>query len=169
MTATIGETIVLDANDMTAALKMANERISWADKHGADTHVYTGLNRLANDFEAAAGEIAFCKLFDTTPDYLNSYDGTDNGDCELDGFRIDVKTANNTRCLSPRLLCAASKQIKNKSDFFALMWGLWPKYQFRGFIRASDLFNPSRIVELGYGPSYAAEHWELKEFYAVRQ
>ena len=65
----------------------------------------TGNNRRSDmsdfevDLQGFAGELAFCKLANVFPDFTvhnrSAAKGQDNGDCILDGLRIDVKTAKN--------------------------------------------------------------------------
>ena len=108
------------------------------------------------DIHGAHGEIAFCKLF-------NVYPATDTlswsyYDCVLYGYKIDVKA---TKGKNNRLIAPISKAEKRLPDYYALMIGEYPHFEFKGFIKSEDLINESHIKDLGYGDTYVAERHEL--------
>lgn len=111
------------------------------------------------DLEGLAGEFTFCKLHNVFIDLLLDRI-EDNGDAILNGKVIDVKTTIYEKGL---LACPVHKYERSIKviDYFALMIGMFPDYEFKGFAKARDLLQDSRITDLGYGPVYAMRQDEL--------
>lgn len=116
------------------------------------------------DLHSFGAELAFAKLFNVYPDLsicLRSVKtGSDHGDAVLDGKRVDVKQ---TKYVKGRLLAIPDKKA-SVVDAYALVVGEFPKYTFRGFMRATDLIADKRLGDLGRGPAYLAEQHELVEW-----
>lgn len=117
------------------------------------------------DIMGFAGELAFCKLFNIMPDFsidpINN--DMDEGDCVLAGMRVDVKQ---TKYGGGKLLAAKWKG-GNPVELYALMTGTMPTFIFRGFMWADELLRPERLVNLGYGDTYAGKQYELLEFETI--
>ena len=110
------------------------------------------------DLEGYAGEFAFCKIFNTFPCFARSR-LDHQGDTMLGEYRIDVKT---TSHVNGHLIRFIGKH--DSVDYFALMVGSFPCYEFKGFMGASDLLQPRRVMDFGYGKNaYAARQDELVE------
>jgi hypothetical protein len=112
------------------------------------------------DLDGFGGEFAFCKLFNLYPDLevkVTSQE-TDSGDCILNGKRIDIKT---TKYKTGKLICALWKN--DEIDYYALMVGEFPRYEFKGFAKASDVKKEENIINLGRGKLYAMEQKFLVE------
>lgn len=117
------------------------------------------------DFEGICAEVAFCKLYNLYPDlsiHTRNID-TDEGDVKLNGLSIDIKT---TKYKNGKLLAAPWKKITG--DLFALMVGTAPTYVFKGFMKQNDLLIPSRLGNLGHGPTYIAYQNELKDIKEIQ-
>jgi len=114
------------------------------------------------DQNGFGGELAFCKLFNTYPDFSIAPRTAlyDTGDTWLHGHPIDIKT---TEYATGRLLAVPWKTPPTADCLllFALMTGTLPTFTFRGFFAARDLLVPSRLGSLGHGPTYIAEQSEL--------
>ena len=91
------------------------------------------------DLQGFAGELAFCKLMNRFPDFTSdprsAAKGQDQGDCVVDGFRVDVKTLAADK---PMLWIKARK--RGCADLFALMVGSYPEYDFKGFVHHDVVF-----------------------------
>ena len=115
--------------------------------------------------DAIGAEIAFARMAgvdpDETTDPRSSEMGTDFGDCVVDGLVIDVK---HTRRLGGMLIAVSWKK-RGSADFYALMVGSFPNYEYRGVMDADSFLVRPRLRELraGGGLVYAAEQRELSE------
>jgi hypothetical protein len=118
------------------------------------------------DLEGIASELAFCRLFNLYPDLtiFTRTSAQDAGDVTLpDGRTVDVKS---TKYKNGKLLAVLWKSAK--VDLYALMVGTFPEYTFKGFMSSSELLQPSKVKNLGYGDTYAAEQEELVELSDVK-
>lgn len=119
----------------------------------------------STDREGFGAEMAFCKLFNVYPDFSieprSSND--DKGDAILPietRGSVDVKS---TKYRTGRLITPTWKK-KGNVDYYALMIGEFPSYEFRGFMGAEKLMQEDRVRDMGYGKnSYVAEQDELQE------
>ena len=111
--------------------------------------------------EGFAGEMAFCKLFNLYPHLDTEPVTVDDGDCNLFGLRIDVKTTNVPH---GQLLATRGKKVES-TDAFALLTGEKRKYTYRGLMASRELLREIRLRQMTTkGPySYAASQDELKE------
>lgn len=114
------------------------------------------------DLEGISAEMAFCKLMNLYPDLSisprSSQAETDKGDVTLkNGKTVDVKT---TKYSNGKLLAPLWK--KQTGDYFVLMVGSFPEYNFKGFIEQEKVLSPNKVINLGYGPTYHATQSELK-------
>ncbi len=117
-----------------------------------------GQSDYLTDLDGFGGEFAFCKLFNIYPDLevkVTSQD-SDRGDCLLNNLKIDVKT---TKYKTGKLICALWKN--NEVDYYALMVGEFPQYEFKGFAKSSEVKKEENIVNLGWGNLYAVGQEKL--------
>lgn len=112
------------------------------------------------EINGIGAEVAFCKLLNIYPDMSihtrSASNGTDTGDAVLpNGFRVDIKT---TKYKSGKLLVLPWQ--KGNVDFYVLMIGEFPNYEFKGAI-------PSCLVtkkgDMGYGESFVVTQNELTD------
>jgi len=107
------------------------------------------------ELDGIGGELTFCKLYGLYPDFSiytrSAVDGTDTFDACLNGVWVDVKT---TQCPTGRLLVAVWKRDGPLPDYYALMIGAFPTYEFKGFARSSDLDKVGRLGNRGRGPTW---------------
>jgi len=121
------------------------------------------------DYLGFSGEFAFCKIFNLMPDFTthvkSSKDGTDLGDCVLNGMKIDVKTTSNSfGCL--RVL---KWKKPNSVDVYALMTRESDfVYTFRGFVSSKEVFKQDRLNSSTYPNCYVVEQYELLELEEVK-
>lgn len=154
--------VTLGAVEQELAISIARHRHESNAANGIKTKKVASRDDYAIHLEGAGGEVAFALTWNIFPGTAikacsSSKNGTDDGDCILFGFKIDVKTAK-----SGRLLAFAQKQL-NVVDFYALMIGTFPTYEFRGFMAEAELLRPERIQRLRQDlpPTFVAEQSEL--------
>jgi hypothetical protein len=108
-----------------------------------------GGDDLQINLEGTAGEFAFCKLKNVYPDM--SIEQPMPFDCFLNEFGfIDVKT---TKKLDGMLLVGKWKS-KSIPQYYALMVGKMPYFEFKGYFPGAEVFKPENIVDLGHGQTY---------------
>jgi hypothetical protein len=111
------------------------------------------------DLEGIGGEIAFCRAYNLYPD--TNLDSRPHFDAVLsNGTTVDVKT---TKYLNGKLIAIRGK-VSKPPDAYALVVGTFPNYRIAGLMRASELLQDSRLINLGYGLTFAAEQSELESF-----
>jgi len=99
--------------------------------------------------EGTGGEFAFCKIQNIYPDM--SVESPMPFDCTINGKGfIDIKT---TRKLDGMLLVGLWKS-RSVPNYYALMVGEMPIYEFKGFFPGHEVFKPENIVDLGHGDTY---------------
>lgn len=109
------------------------------------------------DLLGVGGEIAFARLFNVYPD-LTIGARAGGADCTIGPYRLDVKT---THYAAGRLLAHTNKSLL-AADVYALLEADFPRYRFCGFARAGDLLHPSRLMDLGHGPTYGMPQVDLR-------
>ena len=115
-----------------------------------------GGDDLAINTEGTGGEFAFCKLQNIYPDMY--IDHPIPYDCYINGHGyIDVKT---TKMSSGMLLIGLWK-YRSIPDYYALMTGEFPTYEFRGFYPGAEVFKKENIVNLGHGETYGIPQSKL--------
>lgn len=172
----IGASIILNAQEIALVSEVGRERnrdnrfSCVQDQLLADTS--ESVNK---DICGVLGEYAFTRLFGLPFDFLTSVrsveNGTDDGDCDLDGLRVDVHT-NAARYLPATqryLLRPFKKAFCCKIDVFALMLDENPKFVFKGFMLKTDLVQERRLVDFGRGASYCARQDELLTLEEVKE
>ena len=116
----------------------------------------TGNNRRSDmsdfevDLQGFAGELAFCRLANVFPDLTvhnrSAAKGQDNGDCVLNGQRIDVKTSKK----ADAALWVPLRKL-GTADAYALMAGTFPTFKLVGMasvdlVKACKVWNDSHVV-----------------------
>ena len=151
--------ITLTEHEQKIAQFLAKERYNVNRQNNVHDAKKGGQSNEFVDLEGIAGEIAFCKLFNLYPDLeiKVTTQETDDGDCILNGHKVDVKT---TSYETGRLICATWKN--DDVDVYALMVGTFPTYTFRGMTNASYLKQDAHITDLGRGKVYALDQSKLK-------
>ena len=115
--------------------------------------------------EGFCGELAFCKIFGTKPDFTTDprKSRDDDGDTVYNSKNIDVKT---TKVFGGSL--QAPKWTDSNVDAYALMHGSFKEHNagfvFKGFMTKKEFIRPERLGTLGHGLTYLADYLELKEF-----
>ena len=133
------EITLTDAEQYVARV-IANLRTT--NNRKANTHNCNNSDRpdIELDLEGFAGELAFCRLFNVFPDFTSdnrsALKGQDNGDCVLQGKRIDVKTTNSTLGYA-----RVNERKRGCADVFAFMHGKFPNFRFIGFVAHDVIFS----------------------------
>lgn len=108
------------------------------------------------DQQGFGGELAFCKAMNVCPDFTiqcrSAARGEDNGDCVVQGLRIDVKTSKKA---TSALWVKASK--KGCADAYALVTGTFPTFTVVGMASAEMVFEKGRKV----GDSFVVNQEDL--------
>jgi len=156
----IGTTITLESGEQAICKKIARLRHSNAREHGIYNKKIGKQSNEMTDLEGFGGELAFCKGFNTFPDFTIWVRGTetDVGDTVLsNGMSVDVKTT-----VYPAGMLTAALWKNETVDLFALMVGTFPAYVFKGFFEREKLMRKDKIGDLGHGPLFMVEQSELK-------
>ena len=119
------------------------------------------------DLQGFAGELAFCRLANVFPDLTvhnrSAAKGQDNGDCILNGLRIDVKTSKR-----PDSGLWVGKRKIGTADAYALMVGTFPTFKLIGLANTEDvikgrLHNDSWVLPQDKLVSLAA--WQVDRYF----
>jgi len=157
----IGEQITLTKEEREIAKLIAERRIEAGNASGFYRGKMSDLDDLKMNYEGMMGEIAFCKLFNSYPDFevkaRRSKD--DQGDCVYKGNKVDVKS---TKYHRGKLLVTIWNH--GNCDLFCLFTGEDGEYTFKGFCKKEDMLRKERIIDLGYGKTYAMNQNQLKEY-----
>jgi len=103
------------------------------------------------DLQGFGGELAFCRLANVFPDLTvhnrSAFKGDDQGDCVLNGQRIDVKTSKKAEAA----LWVPVRKI-GTADAYALMVGTFPTFRLVGMadvetVKACKVWNDSHVVD----------------------
>jgi len=128
------------------------------DKERKDMKVGDG-DDLQINIEGLAGEFAFCKLKNIYPDM--SIECPLPFDCKIDKGFIDVKT---THYSNGMLLVPKWKSNYPIPSYFALMIGIMPTYEFKGYFPGAEMFKPENIVNKGYKDTYGISQDRLIKY-----
>jgi len=102
------------------------------------------------DLQGFGGELAFCRLANVFPDLTvhnrSASKGEDQGDCILNGQRIDVKTSKKAEAA----LWVPVRKI-GTADAYALMTGTFPTFKLVGMadvetVKNGKVWNDSHVV-----------------------
>tara|TARA_Y100000310_G_C20561210_1_gene753154 strand:+ start:260 stop:775 length:516 start_codon:yes stop_codon:yes gene_type:complete len=133
----------------------------------------TGLNRQSGtpdakkcdrdgfeiDLDGVGGEMAFAKLKNLCPD-LGALPRSGGHDfLTKNGRTLDVKT---TSVKHGNLLVGENK-ANAPSDFYVLMTGKFPTYEYVGWASSKQVFKAENLVDLGYGKVYRVWRKDLRK------
>lgn len=149
--------ITLDNHEQYIVKSIAEERQRNNIERGSRNFKVGNGDDLQISIEGTGGEFAFCKLHNIYPDMTINHPIP--FDCYIKGHGfVDVKT---TKKLDGMLLVGVWKS-RAVPDYYALMVGEFPTYEFKGFFPGNDLFNDGNLVDKGHGPTYGIPQGRLK-------
>jgi len=124
---------------------------------GSRSYKMGGGDDLLINLEGTGGEFAFCKLKNIYPDM--SIDHPIPYDCYINGVGfIDVKTTKKPN----GMLLVGTWKYRAVPNYYALMVGEFPNYEFKGYFPGAEVFMPQNIVNLGHGDTYGISQDRLK-------
>ncbi len=148
--------MILNETEGMIIKMMAQSRIAHNRKHNYKDTLYLDKDPTLAEINYLGAEFAFCKQFNIYPD-LDHLQPKEY-DCIFNGYTVDVK---HTERPHGRLIVKNKKWTKIP-DYFVLMIGTFPEYQYAGNFKGSELLRASRLdIELPY-PAFAAEQKELR-------
>lgn len=157
--------ITLTEYEQAIAKFSAQKRSENNRKHGVKNNNFTKYSDLEVDLQGFGAEMAFCKLFNSFPDFTIGVRSAkeDRGDCAVEGLRIDVKSNRNA---NGDLFVGINKHPTVYA--YALMTGLFPQFTFRGFMLASEIMAKHRVAKMPGGLCFKAEQRELATWQDMR-
>lgn len=117
------------------------------------------------DLQGFGGELAFCRLANVFPDLTvhnrSASKGEDQGDCILNGQRIDVKTAE-----KPYSALWVPLRKIGTADAYALMTGKFPTFRLVGMadvetVKGCKVINNAHVVDQDKLLNLASWQFEL--------
>jgi hypothetical protein len=124
---------------------------------GSRSYKMGGGDDLLINLEGTGGEFAFCKLKNIYPDM--TIDHPIPYDCYINGVGfIDVKTTKKPN----GMLLIGTWKYRAIPEYYALMVGEFPNYEFKGYFRGSEVFKPENLVNLAHGDTYGISQDRLK-------
>ncbi len=160
----IGTEIILNPIEMGVAKFIAKHRDEMNRKNGLKSANISVQSDLEIHINGCGAEFAFCKLFNTYPDFdvYSRKTEDDQGDAILFGKKVDVKT---TKLENGNLIAPQWKNNSKEIELYALMIGELPIYIFKGFMTKKEFIKEGRIRPLRNDePTYFAGVNELVEF-----
>jgi hypothetical protein len=149
--------ITLDSYEIKIVTEIAMDRQKNNIDRGSRSFKMGGGDDLLINIEGTGGEFAFCKLKNIYPDM--TIDHPIPFDCYINGHGyIDVKTTKKTN----GMLLVGVWKSRSIPDYYALMVGEFPNYEFKGFFPGEEVFKPENLVDLGHGPTYGISQDRLK-------
>jgi hypothetical protein len=149
--------ITLDSYERKIVTEIAMDRQKNNIDRGSRSYKMGGGDDLLINIEGTGGEFAFCKLKNIYPDM--TIDHPIPFDCYINGHGyIDVKTTKKTN----GMLLVGVWKSRSIPDYYALMVGEFPNYEFKGFFPGEEVFKPENLVNLGHGETYGIEQDRLK-------
>lgn len=129
----------------------------------ANTYSYptvSGMSGFEIDQQGFGGELAFCRMCNVFPDLntvnRSAWERTDQGDCKLRGYTVDVKTAKR----ADSALWVPER--KNGSvQLYALVVGVFPTFKMVGFAWSEFVFDEKHRRETAQGVQYVVRQDEL--------
>lgn len=152
--------IKLSDEDITTCKKLAQERYGSNRSSGVENKKIGKQSDEFVELQGIGGEFAFCRIFGLEPDQTIAPRGTktDKGDVWLpNGTLVDIKT---THYRTGKLLVPTWKQ-DSKIQYFGLMVGTFPIFEFKGWIERENILTEDRLLNLGYGLTHYATQEEL--------
>ena len=158
--------ITLNPAEQLLCKMIASERHKTARSAGVRNSRVGDQSDEETDLEGVAAELAFAKFYGQYPTGVfdigarSSKKGEDKtGDITINDFIVDVKA---TTYSSGRLIAAEWKDHSH-IDFYALVVGVFPKYEIKGVMSTEELIQPDRLNYLPRGRNkvYQATQPEL--------
>ena len=116
----------------------------------------SGMTAFEIDQQGFGGEMAFCRALNVFPDFTvtcrSAAKGQDNGDCTVQGIRIDVKTSKKA---TSSLWVKEHK--KGCADAYALVVGTFPTFTVVGLVGHETVFQYRKKTR----DSYVVDQSEL--------
>ena len=153
-----GEEVTLDEAEMLTARVVASMRTGLNRQNGTPDGKRCDRDGFDVDLDGVGGEMAFAKLKNLCPD-LGALPRSGGHDFLARNGRhtIDVKT---TSMKDGNLLVGENK-AGAPSDFYVLMEGKFPSYEYVGWANSKHGFKEDNLVNLGYGMVYRVWRGEL--------
>lgn len=124
-----------------------------------DKTIWKSQNKMKIETMGVMAEMAFCKWANLYFEMdLAPQSGTT--DVIYQGWKCDIKA---TERADGQLLVSQWKK-KESSDVYILGITDGLSVDFVGFATANDIIQPSRLKDLGYGPTYCMAQQELTKF-----
>lgn len=149
--------VVLDDGEQAVARLLAESRYSSNRGAGVVDRKIGPQSASETDLNGVGAEIAFCKMINVYPDLSISPRSGGRDLVMPNGACVDVKTTK----YPDGMLLATLKKTAIGVDVFVLVVGQMPEYTYIGWQYRDVLINKNSIVDLGYGPTYGLEQWEL--------
>lgn len=159
----IGDRYTLTKQELELSVWVVNERCRINEAAGVVDRAFSCDRQKM--IEAYQAEIAFARLasveYDISTEPRSATNGTDRGDCVVNGMRIDVKHA---RYRHSKMFGVRWKKA-GTVDWYSLMVGCSPTYEYRGSMSSHDFISDHRLITVRpeWGPTYAAEQSELTD------
>lgn len=149
--------ITLDKYEQEIVRSLALARHNNNIDRGSRSYKMGNGDDLLINLEGIGGEFAFCKLKNIYPDM--TIDHPIPYDCYHNqlGF-IDVKSTKKPN----GMLLVGTWKYRAIPDYYALMVGEFPTYEFVGYFPGSEVFKPYNLVNLGHGETYGISQDRLK-------
>jgi len=141
--------ITLDNHEQEIVRGIALARHNNNIERGSRDFKMGNRDDLLINLEGTGGEFAFCKLQNIYPDMTINHPIP--FDCYIKGHGfIDVKSTKKTN----GMLLVGLWKSRSIPDYYALMVGEFPNYEFKGFFPGEEVFNDENLVNLGHGETY---------------
>ena len=147
----------LSESQQAVVTLLASMRQTMNATNGVANRKRSTANPYAVHLEGLGGEIAFAMKFNLFPDLTFAPREGGSDFKTRSGSTVDVKT---TRHENGHLLVSPDK-ARNPSDLYVLMVGEFPAFRYVGYAPKERVFQPDKLVDLGYGLTYALEQKEL--------
>ncbi|MEK9722824.1 MAG: hypothetical protein VW405_04980 [Rhodospirillaceae bacterium] len=155
---TAGATVTLTDIEQRLARVLAAERTR-VNRAAQITNLQVSPDRAEQvELTGVGAELAWCRLANVYPD-LTLSPRRGGADALWAGRAVDVK---GTERPGGQLLAHPTKLRRDGVEVYALMTGPWPTYTFRGLASSDQLLQADRLVDLGYGPTYAMAQEALR-------
>ena len=149
--------ITLDKHEQEIVRGIALARHNNNIERGSRDFKMGNEDDLLINIEGTGGEFAFCKLQNIYPDMTINHPIP--FDCYIKGHGfIDVKSTKKTN----GMLLVGTWKSRSIPDYYALMVGEFPSYEFKGFFPGEEVFNDENLVNLGHGTTYGISQDRLK-------
>lgn len=153
------QTITLDAGEMAVASVLAAMRHGINRGHQVKNSKVGPQSDYETDLDGLVAEIAFCRWKNICPD-MTVKPRAGGADCIVDGRKVDIKA---TRRKDGRLLAVVSKSVSDV-ELYVLAIVNNNEVTFAGWASAKELLQPTNIIDLGHGPTYAMDQADLRPF-----